>query len=188
MTRKRIIVALGIIGIVGLAVAIPWSIVAGGDDDQKGRHYRIDGTWTGVNDSGIRFLLTMIPAGPVTNKGSFLMEVIDWTDPSYGGLFPGASPVKSIVMQGNWVRSGRKTYKSTGVLYGRNEFSEIVHILVGAGSGVFTDADTIVDTGQVSVYDAEQDGDGDGFPDAEAVPGLEYTTVFTFKRMPLLSP
>ena len=93
---------------------------------------------------------------------------------------------------GTYVRSAPRTFEFTWIAYTVRadypERSEITGFWTFSGTAKCTNANTVALNGMVSFYDMSQDSNGDGLPDAGAVPYFRAPWSWTLNRLPLLAP
>ena len=130
---------------------------------------------------------TLVPLDPM---GTRLKMVERWpnSDPSWADI--------ETPQFGEAVKVGHDTYKFsiTGWMFKKFEVGrgELESIVATAGSFRIIDCDTIeIFDRYVSMYGAEQDKDGDGFPDSDEKPNMcfgESGPSDTRKRIPFMEP
>jgi len=74
------------------------------------------GTWTGENDAGLVFLITMTP---LDNAHRTFSSIADADVNPPGAVFPGATEVGTF--HGELVRTGKRSFNQTALAYVRND-------------------------------------------------------------------
>jgi len=194
MNTKR---KTAILFVTGLIV---FCLVAGYFGDKNASAQNGDGTWS-CNVAGT-YVHTVPPFGegnaavvvttlvPLDPMGTRLKMVERWpnSDPSWADI--------ETPQFGEAVKVGHDTYKFSIMGYmfkklqvGRGELESFVGTV---GSFRIIDCDTIeIFDRYVSMYGAEQDKDGDGFPDSDEKPNMcfgEPGPSDTRKRIPFMEP
>ena len=198
-TRKnRLIVGLIGFGVVILMTA--WSLggdIAGPGDDYErsivrgsGLEWSPVGTWvvTVPTPMGNETMLHMTHAQDLTGTryGGMMWEVNE--NPTTFGLFPdgeGGSPWASQT-----VRTGPDSFESTFLFYGikkgEGPIAETVTIGICNATWRLTGPNTNEGEATVAFYLAEQDIDGDGFPDEGQEPAACMPFTYTSRRLTMM--
>jgi hypothetical protein len=153
--------------------------------------YTPDGTWVVTlptpADRNAMFLHTVSPQGKM--GGSFAGVMIQVNkNPTLFGMFPEAEDSTAWLTKTVW--AGRKSVETINLSYGTKKgespLTETVTICIARSEYTFTGPNTNEGTAVLSVYLAEQDVDGDGFPDPgeEPVTCVPYT--FTSRRLNMM--
>lgn len=149
-------------------------------------HYRLGGGWIGASDVGAWNAL-QVPLDSAGKTEAIRVSLISYTDQTAGLLaFSGANSVSD--MTGEGAMTGPDTAKWTLVGYGLAAGNPPVirQIWVAAGTLKFTGPDTFNNSYTLTVYPAEADADGDGFPDPGATPLVSIPGITgSAKRVPL---
>jgi len=150
-----------------------------------GTYVHLDPPFGEGNDAIV--ITTLVPLDPM---GTRLKMVERWpnSDPSWADI--------ETPQFGEAVKVGHDTYKFsiTGWMFKKLEVGrgELESIVATAGSFRIIDCDTIeIFDRYVSMYGAEQDKDGDGFPDSDEKPNMcfgEPGPSDTRKRIPFMEP
>jgi hypothetical protein len=105
-------------------------------------------------------------------------------DPTLGGMFPEATGYSDAVGMGR--RTGVNTWDVTVMRYGSNGAKK-VYIVVMSGEEAYTDDGSVQEaTFTAAIFLAEQDKDGDGWPDDDEAPQMCLPLALTSSRMPVL--
>jgi len=149
-------------------------------------HYRLGGGWIGASGVGSWNAL-QIPLDSAGQTEALRVSLIAYTDQTAGLLaFSGANSLSD--MTGEGAMTGHDTAKWTLVGYGLAAGNPPVirQIWVAAGTLKFTGPDSWNNNYTLTVYPAEADADGDGFPDHGATPLVTIPGITgTAKRVPL---
>lgn len=132
------------------------------------------------NTSGVEIVIANDPACTRTTH----ITKYYYLDPTLGGMFPEATSYSDAVGMG--VRTGHNTWDITVMRYGANGPKK-VYIVVMSGVETYTDDASVQEaTFTAAIYLAEQDKDGDGWPDEDESPQMCLPLTLTSPRMPIL--
>ena len=186
--RKVVIVALGV---VALAVATGWSIMAS-SADWPPTPYQIQsmtGTWGGMGDPAAdvqnsRVIWTMGAEDPVSGKGTWSMTYIvkDWTQ---GGQMAADYWTPGL---GTYVRTGPNTWNAKLVGYAMKNTQPkptLVAIMVREDTMTLTAPDALDDTYTLSFWMPDQDLNRNGLPDDGVPPVMKSKQPATDHLKPL---
>ena len=138
--------------------------------------------WT-VPDWGTSGVEIVIPNDPACTRTTHITKYFH-LDPTLGGMFPEATSYSDAVGMG--VRIGPNTWDMTVMRYGSNGAKKI-YIVVMSGTETYTnDADVQEAIFTSAIFLAEQDKDGDGWPDEDEAPQMCMPFELTSKRMSIL--
>ena len=152
------------------------------------------GLYIGINEppNTYAFTKTVIPTDAMGNTITSIYRC-DNGDPTLGN--PDFAEVDHQTdFVGHMVRIGPKTWEGTAVSCGTKKVEgqpkpEIVWIMVWVGTTTLSDAgNTDVSEGMVALYMAEQDADGDGFPDEGQEPVWCGPHTNVARRLPIVAP
>ncbi len=142
-------------------------------------------------DLGILAWWTITPQNPEHTKFGQMLQQVN-PDPTLSGMFPEADRQSDWI--GQIVQTGWNTYESTVVYYGTQKVEDqlrpqILYIAVLYGEGYLVDLNTLTGAGTFAVFLAEQDADGDGFPDEGQEPiYCGPYTLESIKRVQMMPP
>ncbi len=197
--KRRIRIVVIVLLMAGLLITTGWSVMA---DIVPAPVIVPGGVYTGTLNSPVgRYIVSMsvIPMDPAGNK-MICTVIADNSDPTYGAQDPPASETDHHTdFALNMVRTGPDTWDYTGIAYGTKKVEgqllpEMVYMTVSYGTVTSTaDGNTLTNHGSSAYYWAEQDVDGDGFPDADqepfyCVPLDPEAEGSPWMRVPLLPP
>jgi len=203
MNRKRKIVVVSAIGILGLVLTTGWSVLAGAAWPlEPYQMYSPTGTWTVTSPQFAPGLFGIASYGaedPMSGRVSGIVQVPGY-DPNLGGLAPDGESISPQYV--TFVRTANDTFQKTGVFYiVRSAKPHVVAwILVLNLAASFTDPDTYEWDGTLSIYSSvehpghmfgdlpDQDQDNDGLPDEGQQPILCMPMNGICHRIGLLPP
>ena len=115
------------------------------------------GTWHGLGDSGIRWMVTDTPGSNAT-VGQFALE---WVviDPTLGGFFP--TVVRATNALGVWQKVNQRKYKYTWIAYGLDAGGLPVFVARTSGVASMVDCDHAQLTYTLELFDPAQDMSGE---------------------------
>jgi steroid delta-isomerase-like uncharacterized protein len=151
-----------------------------------------DGTWivTVPTEAGVTTLLhTISPQGQM--GGPFARTRVQVNEnPTAFGIFPEADGATDWITKTVW--KGRESLETTMLVYGTKSgegpLRETVYIGLAHAEWTLTGPDTNEGTAVEAFYLAEQDADGDGFPDAGEEPLTCLPFTFTSRRLNMMAP
>ncbi|MFC1792690.1 ester cyclase [Planctomycetota bacterium] len=154
--------------------------------------YLPDGTWvvTAPTPFGdITFLHTVSSQGKM--GGPFAGSMIQVNkNPTFFGMFPEADSASNWLTKTMW--TGRNRVESMMLMYGtkiaEGPLFETVYIIISRSMWTLTGPNTNEGTAMVSVYLADQDADGDGFPDPGEEPMDCLPFTFSSRRLNMMPP
>jgi hypothetical protein len=194
MNAKRNVVIVFAVVLVMLLSTAAWNAVIGnGGDHEKGIHWGDDLAWS---PAGVWVLSVPTPMGDIlmlhnnhaqdlagTRFGGTVVHVND--NPTHFGMFPDVDGGKGWVSQ--TVRTGPDTFATTMLEYGtksrENAPHELATIGISTSTWRITGPDTKEGQATYAVYLANQDADGDGFPDEGEEPVACTPFTFTGRRL-----
>ena len=199
MRTKRNTTRLVIIALMAGLGATGWSVMA---DVVPAPVIVPGGIYTGALNSPagpFTVSISVIPMDPAGNKMICIADA-DNSDPTWGAQNPPSSETDHQTdFALNMVRTGPDTWDYTGIAYGTRKVEgqllpEMVYMTVNYGTLTSTeDGKVLITKGNSAYYWADQDVDGDGFPDADQEPF--YCVPFDpeaegspWMRVPLLPP
>lgn len=182
LTPKR----LGL-GLAGIALLAGTLCVTGFGP----KYYRLGGAWVGGRP-GFQWSALQAPLDPLGQTAA-ARPILKQSDASFAGLmaYYGADNLSDALGEARMVSPD--TARWTLIAYAQatphqpGEVLQIKAIVMYSGTWKYTSQDTAVLNYTVNVYPASADGDGDGYPDANAQP--EWTipgVVDNAKRVPIL--
>jgi hypothetical protein len=191
MTRKRVIALLAVVGLVGSALLIPWTVVGGDDDmgkpskDDDGPRFSRAGVWIGGDwTSEYLWKETASLCDPAGKKLTSRLRFVNLDPVDY----PGADAVTDFV--GKYVRTGKNTYDYTGIAYLTGPVgdvrNQVLYIGVMSGWGDLVDCNTWEYGGLYGAFLADQDVDGDGLPEPGQEPFMRIPFEGVAKRLPMV--
>ena len=140
---------------------------------------RIQGAWVssfagGPWDTPLLMLETISPQDPAGNKLTYTMHLVN-PDATFAAPPLSESDYMSDLV-GEAVRTGRDSYEFSLIGYGVEDREanrgRIIFIWTVTGTMTCVDGEHKTDEVHIAVYLADQDGDGDGFPDEGEEPFL----------------
>lgn len=138
---------------------------------------------------GVPFGLDMaIPLDARNERVAIIHDLANY-DATLGGLFPAA--VRLTTGQGEGLRTGPRTFNYTIHFWSLDRNNQRVALIISNGTKFFNDKDCNsyeVPAGTLSVYDAVQDADNDGYPDADQQPRYCLPLICKAKRITPVSP
>jgi hypothetical protein len=193
-TRKnRLLVAF--IGLTLLLLIGSLSVLAGNGNDYEesiqwasGLEWSAAGTWviTVPTPMGNITLLHMLYPQDLTGTryGGIMKQINE--NPTFFGTFPEAEG-GSDVWASQTVRTGPANFETTLLYYtnkkGEGPVAETVTIYIMNATWRLTGPDTIEGECTLAIYLAEQDANGDGFPDEGQEPAVCTPFTYTAKRL-----
>lgn len=196
-TRKNMLI-VAVIGLTLLLLTGVLNVVAGnGDDYEKsiqwssGLEWSAAGTWiiTVPTPMGNITMLHIIYAQDLTGTryGGILKQVNE--NPTFFGTFPEAESGGDIWAT-QTVRTGPDSFETTLLYYtikkGEGPVAETVTIGICNATWRLTGPDTNEGECMLAIYLAEQDADGDGFPDEGQEPAVCAPFTYTSKRLKVM--
>jgi len=176
MNKKRNIVMILTLGIVALMLTTGWNVLAQAAWPPDSMSvYSLAGAWLQTVDTDPTDaidIVTISPEDPRSGKGFCIATDIN-PDFTANGLWPDAE--SWTPWNGAYVRTGSDTWQVKCVSYVRKDTKPkptVLHILILEGTWTMTAPDTVEFIGDVSIYDADQDGDDDGLPDEGQQPKM----------------
>ena len=154
------------------------------------------GLYIGVHDppNVYAFNKTVIPTDALGNTITTIYRC-DNAYPTLGDPNPPLSETDHMTdFVGNMVRTGPNTWEGTALCCGTKKVEgqpnpEMVWIMVWTGTTTLSDGgNTDVSEGMLSLYMAEQDADGDGFPDEGQEPIWCGPHTNVARRLPMVAP
>jgi hypothetical protein len=194
--KGKNIIIVAIIGLAAVLLMAPWSFNASmswaQDTEESWQGIPLAGAWIAtLEDSDLVGYATITPENPEHTKFGQRWQQYN-PDPTVSGMFPEADRQSDWV--GQIVQTGWNTYESTVVYYGTQKVEDqrrpqILYIAVLYGEGRLVDLNTFTSAGTFAVFLAEQDADGDGFPDEgqEPVMCVPYA-LESCKRVQVMPP
>ncbi|NQT83663.1 hypothetical protein HQ563_11600 [bacterium] len=184
MKRKRIIALLSLMAIVGLAFAVALSVQ--GKPGSSSERFKPCGVYVGIQGDPAVYVMTIIPDDPSGNTFTAIIEYAEAADNTFFGEFPEADTITCHYLRA--VRTGKYTYDFTGVLYATDTdnvfMGKLVYICVASGEMSFSEDGSIMSwSGPLEYYSADQDQNGDKFPDDGEVPYPVFPGVSQAKRL-----
>jgi len=195
-TRKKML-HMAIIGLTILLLIGSLSVTVGEDDDYEesiqwvsGLEWSAAGTWvvTVPTPMGNETLLHIVHAQDLTGTryGGMMSEVNE--NPTTFGMFPDVETGSLWASQ--TVRTGPDSFESTflfyGVKKGEGPLAETVNIGICNATWRLTGPNTNEGECTVAFYLAEQDADGDGFPDEGQEPVMCMPFTYTSRRLTMM--
>lgn len=194
-TRKNMLL-VAIISLTLLLLIGSLSVVAGNGDDyeesiQWTSGWSAAGTWVITVPTlmgNITMLHIIYPQDLTgTRYGGILKQVNE--NPTFFGTFPEAEGGAEIWAT-QTVRTGPDSFETTLLYYtnkkGEGPLAETVTIGIANATWRLTGPDTNEGESMLAIYLAEQDADGDGFPDEGQEPALCTPFTYTSKRLNVL--
>lgn len=154
--------------------------------------YSPAGTWVVTVPTQVGNITMIHTVSPQCRTGSSFAGVLKQVNenPTNFGMFPEADSGTHWVTQTVW--TGRDTVASTNLCYltkqGEGPLAETVAILIASVEWTLTGPNTNEGSALMSVYTADQDADGDGFPDEGQEPVECMPFAFTSKRLTVMPP
>jgi hypothetical protein len=154
-------------------------------------HYRLGGAWVGGR-SGFLWSALQTPLDP-SGQTAAARPILKHFDTQFAGLLAafGADNLSDAIGEARMI--SQDTARWTLLAHAQatphqpGELLRTMAIIVYSGTWKYTSQDTAVLTYTVNVYPASADGDGDGYPDANAQPVLTIPDlVDNAKRVPIL--
>jgi len=196
MDAKRRILIVATVLLTAVLLVAPWSSNAGmswaQDSQESWQGMPLAGTWIAtIEDSDIVAWAIITAQNPEHTKFGQLWQQYN-PDPTLSGMFPEADHQSDWV--GQVVQTGWNTYESCAIYYGTQKVEDqlrpqILYMAVLYGEGRLVDLNSFTASGTFAVFLAEQDADGDGFPDEGEEP--IYCGTYTFescKRVQVMPP
>lgn len=154
--------------------------------------YMPDGTWVVMvpTEAGnITFLHTVSPQGKMGGPFAGVLLQVN-SNPTFFGMFPEADRNTNWITKNVW--KGRNRVESTMLTYGTKKgegpLMETVYIGIVHAEWTLTGPNTNEGKAIEAIYLAEQDADGDGFPDPGEQPIACPEFAFTSKRLTMMPP
>ena len=185
MKAKTTIIVVTVITLMAALLTVGGNFTAANNDQNEawapcnpgGAYFWTVPEW---NTSGVEIV---IPNDPTCTRTTHITKYFH-LDPTLGGMFPEATNYSDAVGMG--VRTGPNTWDMTVMRYGSNGAKKI-YIVVMSGTETYTDdADVQEATFTTAIFLAEQDKDGDGWPDEDEAPQMCIPFELTSKRMSIL--
>ncbi len=153
MVSKRTVMLLSLVCVFTLVFSILLTPVYGADDNGS-QNYRLAGTWVINNSFGAVMTEVLSCKGDSSCREVSASFSSVMSDPTLGGLYPGAAPVQTPVV-GHLHRTGPDTYEYSLLHYERNEDASVAYFWIGRGIGRIIDENTFVTSTLLYVYNGE---------------------------------
>jgi len=185
MKAKTIIVVVAIITLMVALLTSGGNFMAANNEQNE--------VWAPCNPSGAYFWTVpdwntsgveiVIPNDPMCTRTTHITKYYH-LDPTLGGMFPEATDYSDAVGMG--VRTGPNSWEMTVMRYGSNG-AQKMYIVVMSGMETYTDDASVQEaTFTSAIFLANQDKDGDGWPDEDETPQMCIPFQLTSKRMSIL--
>ena len=149
-------------------------------------HYRLGGGWIGASATG-GWNCLQVPLDSAGKTEAIRVTLISYTDQTAGLLaFSGANSLSDMVGEGAMISPDTAKWTLVGYGLAAGNPPVIRQIWVAAGTLQYTGPDSWNNLYTLTVYPAEADVNGDGFPDDGATPLVTIPGITgTAKRVPL---
>jgi hypothetical protein len=197
MTRKRIVALLGIAGIAVAVLAVTLGVHGKpGKPDDSGPGCSLAGSWMCVWDfpPGVQPLVVTETLTPMDPTGKRLVYWSAGVNPMYALVpwYPESDFGGDGV--GTFVRTGPNSYDFTIVCHlgkslGLDARGEVQYFWVFSGTALCTDENTMVKTGTLAFFNADQDDNPqDGLPDEGEGPFFCVSIQWVSNRVQVIPP
>jgi len=198
MNTKRSTLAVAAVALVVLLSTVAWNAVAGnGNEYEKsilrgaGLEWSPVGTWvvTAPTPMGVLKILHVVHAQDSSGKryGGVLKDIT--ADPTLFGTFPEADGGGDF-WASQTARTGPDSLESTILYYATKKsegpIAEIAYIAIMKATWRLTGPNTNEGECTLAAYLAEQDADGDGFPDEGQEPVVCMPFTYTSRRLTMM--
>jgi hypothetical protein len=177
----------GMLAVVLTAAALSLAWMDQERDHSGGKkHFQLGGGWIGSSGVGAWNAL-QIPLDPAGRTEALRVHLVSYGSDTAGLLaYSGANALSDFIGEGAMISGDTAKWTIVGYGQATGTTLEIRQIWVASGTLKFTGPDSFVNQYTLTVYPAEADADGDGFPDPGAtalvtIPGITGSA----KRVPL---